>query len=196
MRDNGPIIVGITGASGAIYAYRLVEILLQNRLEVLLSVSEIGRQVVQEEIPERADPDSVFRFQGPIRPRIFAEKDFNAPFCSGSFPFRGMVILPASMKSIGAIASGAGMNCIHRGADVAIKERRKLILVPRETPLSVIHLGNLLTLARAGAVILPACPAFYQGPETIADQVDFIVSRVLDQLGIENQLCRRWREEL
>jgi len=192
---TGSVVVGVTGASGAIYAHRLVEFLIEAGVDVLLSATRTGKRVIQEEIPHLADPREIFRFSSPRGPRIFPESDVGAPFCSGSFHFRGMVIIPASMGSVGAIAAGIGTNCIQRGADVALKERRKLILVPRETPLSTIHLENLLTLARAGAVVLPACPAFYQGPETIADQVDFIVSRILDHLGVENQLHARWKGE-
>ncbi len=189
---QGPIVVGVTGASGVIYARRLVEVLLASGIEVHLAASSTARRVIREEIPHLADPEKVFRFPGPAQPRVFSEKDLGAPFCSGSFPFRGVVVVPASMGSVGAIATGAGTNCIHRAADVALKERRTLVVVPRETPLSTIHLQNLLTLARAGAVILPACPAFYQGPSTLADQVDFITSRILDQLSIANRLYPRW----
>jgi flavin prenyltransferase len=190
----GPVVVGVTGASGVIYARRLVEILLSSGIEVHLVASAAARLVIRQEIPELADPETIFRLPGPARPRVFPEKDFAAPFCSGSFPFRGVVVVPASMGTIGAIATGAGTNCIHRAADVALKERRTLVVVPRETPFSLIHLQNLLTLAQAGAVVLPACPAFYQGPSTLADQVDFIASRILDQLSISNRLYPRWGE--
>jgi 4-hydroxy-3-polyprenylbenzoate decarboxylase len=193
VRDPGPVVVGVTGASGVVYARRLVEVLLEGGQEVFLVASSSGRRLIREELPGGADPDTIFRFAGRA-PRVFSEKDFGAPFCSGSFRFRGMAIVPASMGSIGAIASGVSFHSIHRGADVALKERRPLVVVPRETPLSTIHLENLLTLARAGAVILPPCPAFYQEPTTIAHQVDFVVSRVLDHLGIDNRLYPRWRE--
>jgi 4-hydroxy-3-polyprenylbenzoate decarboxylase len=193
LSDAGPVVVGITGASGVVYARRLVEVLLDGGLEVLLVASASGQRLIREELPGAADPDTIFRFSGRA-PRVYSEKDFGAPFCSGSFRFRGMAVVPASMGSIGAIASGVSMHSIHRGADVALKERRPLVVVPRETPLSTIHLENLLTLARAGAVVLPPSPAFYQGPATIEDQVDFVVSRILDHLGIPNRLYPRWRE--
>ena len=184
------IVVGVTGASGAVYAQRLVRFLLQGGFEVLLTISKAGRLVLNEEIGT-ADP---WGDSGRERLRIFPEKDFGAPFCSGSFRFRGMVVIPASMGSVGAIANGVSANNIHRGADVALKERIPLVVVPRETPLSVIHLENLLKLARAGAVVLPPTPGFYQGPRTLEDIVDFVVSRVLDALGIENRLFKRWSE--
>jgi 4-hydroxy-3-polyprenylbenzoate decarboxylase len=183
-------VVGVTGASGVVYARRLVRFLLERGTEVHLTVSRAGRLVIKEELGEE-DP---WGGAGRDLLRTYAEKDFGAPFCSGSFRFRGMTVIPASMGTVGAIASGVSANNIHRGADVALKERIPLVLVPRETPFSTIHLENLLRLARAGAVILPPSPAFYQHPQTIDDQVDFVVSRVLDALGIENDLFRRWGE--
>jgi len=195
MSASGPLVVGVTGASGVVYARRLVEVLLDEGHEVLLVASTTARRVIRHELPGLVDPDTVFRFDGPARPRVFSEKDFGAPFASGSFRFRGMAVVPASMGTIGAIASGVCTTSIHRGAEVALKERRPLVVVPRETPLSIIHLENLVKLARAGAVVLPAIPAFYHAPATIADQVDFIVSRILDHLGVENRLSPRWGED-
>ncbi len=187
------IVLGVTGASGAVYAQRLVRFLLESGFEVLLSVSKAGRLVIQEELrpPEGEDPWGDVNRE---RLKVFPEKDFNAPFCSGSFRFRGMAVVPASMGTIGSMANGVCINNIHRGADVALKEKVPLVVVPRETPFSVIHLQNLLTLARAGAIVLPPSPAFYQHPRTIEDQIDFVVSRVLDALSIDNHLFRRWRE--
>ena len=185
-----PIVIGVTGASGVVYARRLVQWLLEEGIEVLLSVSKAGRLVIREELGAE-DP------WGSLRKdllHVYPEGDWNAPFCSGSFRFGGMAVIPATMGTVGAIASGVCVNNIHRGADVALKEKLPLVIVPRETPLSAIHLENLLRLARAGAVILPPSPAFYQKPRTIDDQVDFVVSRVLDALGIENRLFRRWTE--
>ena len=196
MNDPGPIVVAVTGASGAIYAYRLVQWLLDAGEQVFLVSSATGRRIIREEMPDRADAETLFRFGGSRKPLVFSEKDFGAPFASGSFPFRGMVIVPASMGSVGAIASGVAMNVIHRGADVALKERRPLVIVPRETPLSSIHLENLLKLARAGAVVLPPSPGFYHRPTTIDEQVDFIVARILDQLRIPNSVAPRWKEEM
>jgi flavin prenyltransferase len=185
-------VVGVTGASGAVHARRLVEVLLARGEEVLLAATAAARRVIAEELPGGSDPAGIFRFDGDLRPRVFAEDDLGAPFCSGSFRFRAMAIVPASMRTVGAIASGSGAGCIGRGADVALKERRPLVLVPRETPLSTIHLRNLLALARAGATVLPACPAFYHGPATIGDQVDFIVGRILEALGLEGGLRPGW----
>ena len=190
-RPDGPVVVGVTGASGAVYAQRLVRFLLESGLEVLLSVSKAGRLVIQEELAVEQGDDPWGRVNRD-RLRIFPEKDFNAPFCSGSFRFRGMAVVPASMGTIGSIANGVSINNIHRGADVALKEKMPLVVVPRETPFSVIHLENLLRLAHAGAVVLPPSPAFYQHPRTLEDQIDFVVSRILDALSIENDLFKRW----
>ena len=171
-----------------------MEFLLEANFEVLLSVSSAGRLVIKQEL-ETTDSDP-WGTKNRDRLQIFRERDFYAPFCSGSFRFSGMVIVPASMSTVGAIASGVGLNVIHRGADVALKEKRRLVVVPRETPLSTIHLENLLGLARAGAVVLPPVPAFYQHPQTLSDLVDFTVSRILDALEIDNNLFPRWREEM
>ena len=189
-----PIVVGVTGASGVVYAQRLVRFLLDAGHQVLLSVSSAGRMVIKEELRLSAGEDP-WGETNRDRLQIFPEKDFFAPFCSGSFRFRGMALVPASVGSVGAIASGVCINNIHRAADVTLKERRRLVIVPRETPLTAIHLENLLKLARAGAVILPPCPAFYPAPETLDDSIDFVVSRILDALDIENSLFPRWREE-
>ncbi|MBI4602931.1 MAG: UbiX family flavin prenyltransferase [Planctomycetes bacterium] len=183
--------VGVTGASGAVYAQRLVRHLLERGFEVLLSVSKAGRLVIQEEL-DLGGAEDPWGAAGRERLRVFPEKDLSAPFCSGSFPFRGMAVVPASMGTVGAIANGVCLNNIHRGADVALKERIPLVIVPRETPLSAIHLENLLKLARSGAVVLPPSPAFYQKPRSMDDLVDFVVSRVLDALGVTNDLYRRW----
>jgi 4-hydroxy-3-polyprenylbenzoate decarboxylase len=185
-----PIVVGVTGASGAIYAQKFVQYVLASGHEVHLAVSPAARLVLREELGEESrDPwGDVHRDRLHIHP----DRDFAAPYCSGSFRHRGMVIIPASMGTVGAVAAGVAANGIHRGAEVALKERRPLIVVPRETPLSVIHLENLLRLARAGAVVLPPSPAFYQHPSTVGDLVDFVVSRVLDALGIANELYPRW----
>ena len=188
-----PIIVGVTGASGVIYAQRLVERLLAGERRVFVAVSAAARLVIREELdlPPGSDP------WGETNRELLtlcAEKDFTLPFCSGTSRFQGMAVIPASMGTVGSIAAGVSLNVIHRGADVTIKERRPLVIVPRETPLSVIHLENLLRLARAGATVLPPAPAFYQHPENIDDCVDFVVSRVLDALGIDNSLIPRWGE--
>lgn len=188
---RGPVVVGVTGASGAVYARRLIRWLLEHEIEVLLAVSKAGRLVIKEELAE-VEEEGLWGAVNLHLLREYAEKDFNAPFASGSFRFHGMAVIPASMGTVGAVASGVSANVIHRGADVALKEKRPLVIVPRETPFSTVHLENLLRLARAGAVVLPPSPAFYQGPRTLEDIVDFVASRVLDALGIENDLFRRW----
>ncbi|HVR72852.1 MAG TPA: UbiX family flavin prenyltransferase [Planctomycetota bacterium] len=190
-RSERPVVIGVTGASGSVYARRIVRYLLEHGHDVLLTLSKAGRLVLAEELDLRGEEDpwgSVNR----DRLWIYPEKDFGAPFCSGSFRFRGMAVVPASMGTIGAIAHGISANIIHRGADVAIKERLPLVLVPREAPFSEIHLENLLKLSRAGAIVVPPSPAFYQKPRTLEDVIDFVVSRVLDALGIENDLFHRW----
>ena len=189
-----PIVVGVTGASGVVYAQRLVQFLLDAGEEVFLTISSAGRMVLGQELPTERGTDP-WGDKHRDRLTIFPERDFFAPFCSGTFRFRGMVIVPASMGTVGAVANGICLNNIHRGADVALKERRRLVIVPRETPFTQIHLENLLSLARAGAIVLPPSPAFYQQPESLDDVVDFVVSRILDALDIDNRLFPRWREE-
>ena len=191
--DRLPVIVGVTGASGIVYAQKLVQHLLKSERRVLLAMSSAARLVIKQELPVEAGEDPWGDVNRDLL-ELVAEKDFNAPFCSGTFRFQGMVVVPASMGTVGAIASGVSINVIHRGADVCLKERRKLVVVPRETPFSTIHLENLLKLSQAGAVILPPSPAFYQHPKTLEDSVDFIVSRILDALELDNQLIDRWGE--
>mgnify|MGYP001381649334 FL=1 len=192
-RKKLPVIVGVTGASGIVYAQKLVQHLLKSERRVLLAMSSAARLVIKQELTIDAGEDPWGDVNRDLL-ELVAEKDFNAPFCSGTFRFQGMVVVPASMGTVGAIASGVSINVIHRGADVCLKERRKLVLVPRETPFSTIHLENLLKLSQAGAVILPPSPAFYQHPKTLEDSVDFIVSRILDALELDNQLIDRWGE--
>ena len=191
--DRLPVIVGVTGASGIVYAQKLVQHLLKSERRVLLAMSSAARLVIKQELPIEAGEDPWGDVNRDLL-ELVAEKDFNAPFCSGTFRFQGMVVVPASMGTVGSIASGVSINVIHRGADVCLKERRKLVVVPRETPFSTIHLENLLKLSQAGAVILPPSPAFYQHPKTLEDSVDFIVSRILDALELDNQLIDRWGE--
>jgi 4-hydroxy-3-polyprenylbenzoate decarboxylase len=157
-----------------------------------LVVSKAGRLVIQQELPCARGEDP----WGDVHRdylHVYPEKDWNAPFASGSFRFQGMVIIPASMGTVGAVANGVSANVIHRGADVALKEKIPLVVVPREMPFSLVHLENLTTLARAGAIVAPPCPAFYQKPQTLEDQVSFVVSRVLDALSVPNDLYRRWQ---
>ena len=185
--------VGITGASGSVLARRLVGILLEADHEVHLCASRAGRMVIADELPRVEGEKGIL--PGVVHERLheWSDKDFRAPFASGSSNVEGMVLVPCTAGTAGAIANGVSDNLLRRGADVMLKERRKLIVVVRETPLSEIHLANLLTLARAGAVVLPPMLTFYQGPgPQVSAQVDFIVSRILDQLGISNDLYKRW----
>jgi flavin prenyltransferase len=182
------LVVAVGGASGAIYAKRLLDVLAALRardpkaLEVGLCFSPAGVEVYEHEVGPI--PDYPF-------PR-YETRDFRAPFASGSAGWDAMVVIPCSVGGLARIAHGLSEDLIGRAADVMLKERRKLVLVPRETPLSLIHLQGLTTLQQAGAVILFAAPGFYHGAETIDDLVDFVVARILDQLGLDNTLAARW----
>jgi 4-hydroxy-3-polyprenylbenzoate decarboxylase len=197
-----PVTVAITGASGAQYGLRLVEALVAAGHEVWVMVSKAAHLVIETETdaalparPERLARTLIERSgaaAGQIR--CFGREDWMAPVASGSGAPSAMVICPCSTGTLSAVAAGASNNLIERAADVALKERRKLILVPRETPLSAIHLEHMLSLTRMGAVILPAAPGFYHRPERVDDLVDFIVARILNQLGIEHRLMPRWGE--
>lgn len=195
------IVVGITGASGAIYGVRLIEELLAADRRVTLLLTDAGRQVLGYETGLVLPDDFAERklrlserFVGRSGFDHVALDDFFAPVASGSSAPNAVVICPCSMGSAGRIAAGLSDNLLERVADVALKERRQLLLVPRETPFNQLHLENLLKLARAGAQILPAMPGFYQQPQSLDDLVDFVVGKVLDQLGIDHQLFRRWGE--
>jgi 4-hydroxy-3-polyprenylbenzoate decarboxylase len=192
------VFLGITGASGAPYAARLVSSLAAAGCELGICISSAGYQVLGTELygnPDlpREEIDTKL-LEGLDGATIFGEKDYSAPYASGSANVDGYVICPCSMATAGTIAAGAMANLVHRAASVALKEERKLVLVPRETPLSTIHLENLLRLRNAGATILFAAPGFYNAPQTIDDLIEFVVGRCLDQLGIENALTRRWGE--
>jgi len=199
-----PLVLGITGASGAAYAVRLLEVLLGAGRSVHLSVSPSGQAVIGEELGLRIDLD---RFEpaallGPSSPALarldglsyWHHKNLMAPIASGSFLTAGMVICPCSGSTLSAVAHSMGENLIHRAAEVHLKERRKLIVVPRETPLSLPQLKNMQAIHEAGAVVLPAAPGFYHGATSIADLVDFVVARICDQLEVPNTLMRRWGE--
>jgi len=191
------IIVAVTGASGSLYARRLLELLSEAGVGVHLVVSEHGAEVAAAELGVRLDPSAPSPEELLGRPapsvRGWGVRDMSAPIASGSCTATAMAIVPCSMRTLGCIAGGCGVNLVHRAADVMLKERRRLILVPRETPLSTIHLQNMLELSRAGACILPATPAFYHHPHTVDELVDGIAARVLDQLGIEHGLAVRWQ---
>jgi 4-hydroxy-3-polyprenylbenzoate decarboxylase len=193
------VFLGVTGASGAPYAERLLRALAAADCEIGLCASRSGIEVIATELykdPSLARDEVLERFVGGAENvTIYGDDDFRSPYASGSARVDAYVICPCSMATVGTLASGAMQNLIHRAASVALKERRKLVLMPRETPLSSIHLRGLATLNDAGAVILFAAPGFYHGAETIDDLVDFVVARCLDQIGIDNALTPRWGEQ-
>lgn len=193
---NKPWVIGITGASGAIYGVRLCRFLLSRGETVHLIVTDAGWRVLKEELgwdaSKRQETLGRQFADLPGKLEYVPNQDIGAKTASGSFLTKGMVVVPCSMGTLAGIASGASDNLLERTADVMLKEGRKLILVPRETPLHAIHLENMLKLARLGVRILPAMPAFYQGPQTMDDMVDFIVGKVLDGMEIEHQLYKRW----
>jgi 4-hydroxy-3-polyprenylbenzoate decarboxylase len=190
---TGPVVFGITGASGAPYAVRLLRALNDSGTPVRLIVSGYGLRLLAEET-EIEGVEGLKAATGDwSRVELYDSLDRGATPASGSAPSRGMVICPCSMGTLASIAAGTSRNLVERAADVALKERRTLILVPRETPFSLIHLENMTRLTRAGATIMPAAPGFYHRPKSIGDLVDFVVARVLDHLGVEHELGRRWR---
>ena len=196
-----PLVVGITGASGVPYAVRLVQVLLSAGREIHLSISPSGQAVLSEEVGRQIDLER-FRIEdllgGPAPAAGILHyhhfKNLMAPIASGSFLTAAMVICPCSGSTLAAVAHAMGENLIHRAAEVHLKERRKLVVVPRETPLSLPQLRNMQAIHEAGAVVLPASPGFYHGAETVGDLVDFVVARICDQLGVVNTLIRRWGE--
>ncbi len=197
--SHHPIVLGVTGASGAIYSRRLLHVLLDTNCDVHLSVSPSGKAVFEQELSESLDLDnfSVDQFLGtatPLSGRLTYHhyKNLMAPIASGSFLTSAMVICPCSGSTLSAVTHAMGDNLIHRAAEVHLKERRKLVVVPRESPLSLPQLKNMQAIHEAGAVVLPASPGFYHNPETIDDLVDFVVSRICDQLNITNELVGRW----
>ncbi|MEX2188046.1 MAG: flavin prenyltransferase UbiX [Pirellulales bacterium] len=216
------LVFAITGASGAVYARRLLAVLLDAGCEVHLSISPAGRQVIAHELGVELDLELFRGFDGeysmdaalppvcspgakspgaksacePTRGRLVYHhyRDLMSPIASGSFLTDGMVICPCSGGTLSAVVHGASTGLIHRAADVHLKERRKLILVPRETPLSLVQLDNMRRAAEVGAIVLPASPGFYHEPRSIDDLVDFVVARICDQLGVAHRLMRRWGE--
>ena len=218
-REN--IVLALTGASGSIYALRLLQVLVESNLQVHLTISPSARLVLLQELgvdvdlrsfqpgelPLHADSPSwprlslamsevLDRSPATSQPRgsivYHHYEDLMAPIASGSFLTSGMVICPCSGSTLGAVVHGTGENLIHRAASVHLKERRKLIVVPRETPLSIVQLDNMRRAAEVGAVVLPAMPGFYHDVHSLGDLIDFVVARILDQLGIENRLMHRW----
>ncbi|MCE3025410.1 flavin prenyltransferase UbiX [Salinicola sp. DM10] len=199
---GGPVAVALTGASGAQYGLRLIECLVAAGQPLYVMISKAAHRVIAIETeldlpaqPERLAAALSERFgaeAGQIR--CFGREDWLAPVASGSGDWRALVVCPCSTGTLSAIACGASDNLIERAADVALKERRPLIVVPREMPLSQIHLENMLTLTRMGAVVMPASPGFYHRPQSVADMVDFVVARMLAQLGIPQRLMPSWGE--
>ena len=219
-----PITVAITGASGSIYGFRLLQFLLENNYKVELVISKSASKVAFEELdlPQAFDAENPHRLKEQVLSYLsslpgseksknsrnsrnkkinseilntWAYDDVSASISSGSYRTSGMIVIPASMGTIGAISCGTSDNLITRAADVCLKERRKLLLVPREMPLSSIHLENLLKLSTSGAIIAPACPGFYHRPKDLIESVDFVVGKVLDLFGIEHYLFKRWKLE-
>jgi 4-hydroxy-3-polyprenylbenzoate decarboxylase len=191
------VVVGITGASGAAYATRLLEVLLGTQQRVHLTISPAGAQVLWTELGLRCelesfDSESLGLSHDAGRLVYHHYLDYSASIASGSFLTSGMVICPCSMGTLAGVANGLSTNLIQRAADVHLKERRKLIVVPRETPLGSIQLENMKRLADAGAIVLPAMPGFYHQPKSIGDLIDFVVARICDQLGVAADLARRW----
>jgi 4-hydroxy-3-polyprenylbenzoate decarboxylase len=180
------VVVGISGASGARYGIRLLEV-LKGQCVTHLVITDSARKIVELETDlEGAEVEA-------LADHVYSPFDFTAPFASGSYIFDAMAVIPCSMGTLSSVATGSSNTLIARAADVCLKEKRKLVLVPRETPLSLVQLKNMVLAAEAGATILPACPAFYSRPESIAELTDVLVGRVLDSMGISNRLYKRWR---
>ena len=200
-RTEHPIVLAITGASGVVYGQRLLEVLLATEIEVHLTISDSARVVAKHELGLDLDLD-VFRieqllpeYSGHQTIAYHHYKDFMTPIASGSFRTRGMVVCPCSGGTMSGIATAASRNLIQRAADVHLKERRPLVLVPRESPLSLIQIDNMRTACAAGATILPASPGFYQQTNAVSDLVDFVVARILDHFDVEHDLVKRWGSE-
>ena len=185
-RREMKLVIAATGASGTIYLQRLLDQIDTTANEVHLVMSSHAQQVASQEVDRLAVPAGVAQH---------AENDLNVPFVSGSARFDAMVIVPCSMATLGRIASGTSDSGLLRAADVFLKERRKLVVVPRETPWSLIHARNVVTLLEAGAIILPAIPSFYSRPQSVVDLVDTVVWRILDQIGLPNPRAYRWKDE-
>ncbi len=199
---NNSVAVALTGASGMAYGLRLIECLIQAGRTVHVLYSQAAQIVAKQELhwslpsrPQEVAQELSARFQAaPGQLRVYGREEWFAPIASGSNPPAALVICPCTMGTLASIAAGLSDNLIERAADVVLKEGRKLVLVPRETPFSILHLENMLRLAKAGATILPANPGFYHHPESVQDIVDFIVARILDQIQVPHTLMARWGE--
>ena len=192
--------MAITGASGALYAARTVAALLEQGCELDLVVSDYGRRLLRDELGEEAALDRLMPYlegkygAGVRRGRfdLLSNRDLGATIASGSRPTKGMVVVPCSMKSLAGVAHGLSRNLVERAADVVLKERKPLVLVPRETPMSLPQLRNMVLCAEAGAVVLPAMPGFYHLPRTLDDLADFLAGKILSVLGLDQRLCADW----
>ncbi len=180
------LIVAITGASGVVYGKRLLEVLRGKKVETYLVISKAAENVIKHEL------ETTKNELEKLASHVYDVNDLTAPIVSGSFKTDGMIVIPCSMKTLAGVAHGYSENLILRAADVMLKEKRKLVLVPRETPLSVVHLRNMLDLASQGVFVLPAMPAYYHKPQEIGDLIDFVVGKALDLLEIEHELFKRW----
>jgi 4-hydroxy-3-polyprenylbenzoate decarboxylase len=180
------LIVGMTGSTGAVFGIRLLEALKHSEVESHLIISKWAQRTIEHETRH-----SVEQVRS-LATVVHSQGDMGASISSGSFLTEGMVVIPCSVRTLGGIANGYGEHLVHRAADVILKERRRLVLVVRETPLSEVHLENMLKLARMGVIMLPPMPAFYNHPQTVDDVIDHIVARVLDQFGIEAHFAKRW----
>jgi len=194
------VAIAITGASGALYAVRTVAALLERRVHVELVVSNYGRRLLRDELGDRATVENLVPFLaskygdevGAGTINVHSNRDLGATIASGSHGCSGMVIVPCSMKTLAAVAHGLSRNLVERAADVMLKEQRRLVIVPRETPMSLPQLRNMVLCAEAGAMILPAMPAFYQQPRTLDDLADFMAGKILSALGFEHELYPAW----
>ena len=179
------IVIGISGASGVGYGIRLLQVLQGSVVHLVMTDS--ARKIIKVET--NFSPEDV----EDLADHVYAEDDFTAPIASGSYRFDAMVIIPCSMKTLAGVATGMSDNLIGRSAEICLKDRRRLVIVPRETPLSLIQLKNMVSVTEAGAVVLPACPAFYSRPQNLEELIDVLVGRVLDSIGLENNLYPRWK---
>lgn len=191
---TAPWVLAMTGASGGPYGVRLLEVLVKAKVPIQLIVSQHGWRILSLETGIESDKELKKATGGDWSTvTVFDDGDRGAPPASGSARSAGMVICPCSMGTVSAVAHGTSRSLVERAADVALKERRKLLLVPRETPLSLVHLRNLTAVTEAGASVIPAAPGFYHQPKTVQELVDFVVQRVLDQMGVEATLAPRWK---
>lgn len=192
IETRSSITVGITGGSGAIYALRLLPILAAHYGRVDLVISGSGREVLRTEVAVEAPEKGLWDLGPGAAVNVWRDQDYSAPFASGSNCARQMVIVPCSMSTVASIAHGIDQNLLHHAAAVTLKEKRQLVIVPRETPLSAIHLRNMLALAELGVSVIPAMPGFYGGQSTFEDLVDFVLQKVLNHLGLDVTLSRKW----